>query len=59
MISFYQLNEAQRLELKQNILANRIEGASWGELAEAADLVSDEDLEAEFSGYSFSPEDFS
>ena len=35
------------------------EGPSWGELADADTLVSDEELEAEFGGTEFVPDDFS
>ena len=58
-----ELNHEQRLQLKQRILMDRMEekgeGPSWGELADADTLVSDEELEAEFGGTEFVPDDFS
>ena len=57
-----ELNSDQRLRLKQDILTRRMdergESPSWGELADADRLVSDEELEAEFGGTEFVPEDF-
>lgn len=57
-----ELSEDQRLELKQRILAERNEhlgeGTSYGELADADELVDDEVLEAEYGGTEFSPDDF-
>lgn len=57
-----ELNDEQKLELKQRILTERNEqkgeGTSYGELADADELVSDEDLEAWYGGTEFSPDDF-
>ena len=57
-----ELNEDQRIKLKQWILVDRNEaageGTSYGELADADELVSDEDLEARYGGTEFSPDDF-
>ena len=57
------LNEDQRIELKQHILMNRNqcrgEGTSSQEIADVDSLVSDEDLEKWFDGTEFSPDDFS
>ena len=57
------LNNDQRMELKQAVLTQRLDarGASpsYGELADADDLVSDEDLEDWYGGTEFSPDDFS
>ena len=62
-MSFDELNDEQRLELKQRILEDRNEhlgeGTSYGELAMADELVDDEGLEAEYGGTEFSPDDFS
>ena len=53
-MTFAELNEDQRIQLKQRILVDRNEamgeGTSYGELADADELVSDEDLEA-WRGY--------
>ena len=61
-MTFDELNEDQRLELKQRILTERNEqrgeGTSYGELADADDLVSDEDLKDWYGGTEFSPDDF-
>lgn len=57
------LSKEQKLELKQRILEDRNEhlgeGTSYGELANADELVDDEVLEAEYGGTEFSPDDFS
>ena len=57
------LNDDQRLQLKQRILTDRMdakgESPSYGELADADTLVTDEELEAEFSDTEFVPDDFS
>ena len=56
------LNEDQRLQLKQRILTDRMdakgESPSYGELADADTLVTDEELEAEFGDTEFVPDDF-
>lgn len=61
-MTFDELNEDQRLELKQRILTerneNRGEGTSYGELADADDLVSDEDAREWAEGVEFSEDDF-
>lgn len=57
------LNDDQRLQLKQDLLSRRMdekgESPSYGELADADTLVTDEELEAEFSDTEFVPDDFS
>lgn len=57
------LTNAQRLELKQDIVKDRNEhtgeGTSYGELANAEELVDDEVLEEAYDGAEFSPDDFS
>ena len=57
------LNDDQRLQLKQRILTDRMdakgESPSYGELADADTLVTDEELEAEFGDTEFVPDDFS
>lgn len=62
-MTFDELSEEQKLELKQRILTERNEqrgeGTSYGELADADELVDDEALEAEYGGTEFSPDDFS
>ncbi len=57
------LNGDQRMQLKQELLRRRLEekgeGISYGELADADTLVTDEELEAEFGDTEFVPDDFS
>ena len=57
-MNYDELNDEQRLELKQNILAERGEGISYGELAAADDLVSDRDARDWAEGMEFSEDDF-
>ncbi len=61
-MTFDELNENQRIELKQSILTCRNEaigeGTSYEELANADDLVSDEDLRDWYGGTVFSEDDF-
>lgn len=62
-MKFSELNSDQRLQLKQRMLDDelyRTEGrsASYGELAHAGSLVTDEALEKEYGGTEFSPDDF-
>lgn len=61
-MTFDELNGDQRLELKQRILTERNEqrgeGTSYGELADADELVSDEDLKDWYGATEFSPDDF-
>ena len=56
------LNQDQRIELKQGILMERRDAIGetpyWGELADADELVSDEDLADWFDGTEFCEEDF-
>ena len=54
-----ELSKERRLYLKQNILVGRtVDGVSYGELADADRLVSDEELEQEFGATVFVDEDF-
>ena len=61
-MTFDELNEDQRTELKQHVLMERNEhigeGTSYEELALADDLVSDEDLRELYEGTEFSEDDF-
>ena len=56
------LNDDQRLQLKQELLRRRLEekgeGISYDELADADTLVTDEELETEFGDTEFVPDDF-
>lgn len=51
------LSEEQKLELKQAILT-RDRDVSYGELVNADELVTDEELEKEYGGTEFTPDDF-
>lgn len=61
-MTYDELDEDQRIELKQRILMERNErkgeGASYGELADADRLVSDEDARDWADGMEFSEDDF-
>ena len=52
------LNREQIIQLKQNLYCERNENASYGELAEIDDLVSDEELKEEYGHIDFVDEDF-
>lgn len=61
-MTFDELNDEQKLELKQRILTERNEqkgeGTSYEELSLADDLVSDEDARDWAEGMEFSEDDF-
>lgn len=61
-MTYDELNDEQRLELKQRILTERNEqkgeGTSYEELSLADDLVSDEDAKDWAEGMEFSEDDF-
>jgi len=61
-MTYDELNDDQKVELKQRILTERNEqrgeGTSYGELADADDLVSDEDARDWAEGMEFSEDDF-
>lgn len=61
-MTYDELSDDQKVELKQRILTerneNRDEGTSYGELADADDLVSDEDARDWAEGMEFSEDDF-
>lgn len=61
-MTFGELNEGQRIELKQHILTERNElrgeGTSYMELAYVDSLVSDEDARDWAEGMKFSEDDF-
>jgi hypothetical protein len=53
-----ELNNEQRHTLKQHILVETNKSVSYGELANADNLVSDNELEERFGGTEFVEEDF-
>lgn len=52
------LNREQIIQLKQNLYCGKNENASYGELAEIDNLVSDEELKEEYGDTYFVDEDF-
>lgn len=56
-MTFNELNRDQLIELKQHMLCQRGD-PSWGELADADSLISDEEAFAEYGDVEFVPEDF-
>lgn len=57
-MSYDELNRDQILALKQNYLVRTKDNVSYNELAEADNLVSDEELEQEYKNVNFVEEDF-
>lgn len=60
-MSLQELVPSMKEELKQNYLSHhggKDHSVSYGELADADELVSDEDLEAEYGGIDFHCDDF-
>lgn len=61
-MTFYELNDAQKLQLKQWVVETRNEergeGTSYEELSMADDLVDDEVLEDWYGDTDFTAEDF-
>lgn len=58
-LSYGDLNDDMKDELRQAYLCDHQECVSWSELANCRELVSENELEAEYGGISFVPEDFS
>ena len=57
-MSVYELNKNQLIELKQNYLCEVQENVSYGELCDADNIVSDEEIFQVYSCMDFSSEDF-
>ena len=57
-MSYKELNRDQILALKQSYLVRTQSNVSYNELAEADNLVSDEELEQEYKNVNFVEEDF-
>ena len=57
-----ELNRDQLVQLKQDMLIERMDAEgdwpSWGEMADADSLISDEDVQREFAGTVFTTVDF-
>ena len=52
------LNYEQKHQLKQSVLTERDNNVSFGELVNADELVTDDELEERFGGTEFVKEDF-
>lgn len=57
-MSVFELNRDQLTQLKQAMLFDRLDGPSWGELAAADTLITDEEAFEVFADTSFTPDDF-
>lgn len=61
-MSISELTQEQKITMKQNLLMERYdergETPSWGELADADTLVTDEEIEAEYGAVDFVEGDF-
>ena len=61
-MTVYDLNRDQLVELKQHMITEendrRGEGTSYGELADADNIISDEEVFAKYGGTVFFPDDF-
>lgn len=53
-----ELNQKQRLQLKESILTEKLVNVSYGELANANSLISDTELEECFGTTTFVEDDF-
>lgn len=57
-----ELNRDQLVQLKQDMLIERMDAEgdwpSWGEMADADSLISDEDVQRKFAGTVFTTGDF-
>ncbi len=62
-MTVHDLNPDQLSQLKQNMLCKRMdahgESPSWGELADADNIISDAEVKDQYSGVDFVPDDFS
>ena len=58
IMSVYELSNNQLIELKQNYLYEVQENVSYGELCDADNIVSDEEIFQAYSCTVFSSEDF-
>ena len=61
-MTVHELDRDQLISLKQKMVSDRCyengEDASYGELAEADETISDAEVFAEFNGTNFTEEDF-
>lgn len=54
----HELNRDQLIQLKQSILCDNDRNVSYGELAAADELVTDEDVFTRYAGVNFVEDDF-
>ena len=57
-MSVYELSKNQLIELKQNYLCEVQKNVSYGELCDADNIVSDEEIFSEYVNVEFSKDDF-
>ena len=57
-MSVYELSKNQLIELKQNYLCEVQKNISYGELCDADNIISDEEIFQTYSCTDFSSEDF-
>lgn len=58
IMSVYELSNNQLIELKQHYLCEVQENVSYGELCDADDIISDEEIFQAYSRTDFSSDDF-
>ena len=58
IMSVYELSKNQLIELKQNYLCEVQKNVSYGELCDADNIISDEEIFQTYSCTDFSSEDF-
>ena len=57
-MSVYELSKNQLIELKQNYLCEVQKNVSYGELCDADNMISDEEIFNEYGNVEFSEDDF-
>ena len=57
-MSVYELSKNQLIELKQNYLCEVQKNVSYGELCNADNIISDEEIFNEYGNVEFSEDDF-
>ena len=57
-MSVYELSKNQLIELKQNYLCEVQKNVSYGELCDADNIISDEEIFNEYGNVEFSEDDF-
>lgn len=57
-MSFAELNDDQKKQLRETYICNHMENPSWSDLFNAEEIVTDKMLEEEFGQVYFVEEDF-